>query len=100
MAEFRKHQVYSKVPIEQCLERTWKNPIGVRWVDVNKGDELEENVRSRMVAQETKRRRNLGTGPESMAATFAATPPLEAVRVLLSLLMSGRAKKAKLTLPS
>ncbi len=32
--EFRKHRVYVKVPIEECLERTGKKSIGVRWVDI------------------------------------------------------------------
>ena len=33
-----KHRVYHKVPIKECWERTGKNPIGTRWVDVDKGD--------------------------------------------------------------
>ena len=37
MAEYHKHMVYEKVPIAQCLERTGKKPIGVRWVITNKG---------------------------------------------------------------
>ena len=32
------HEVYSKVPISECLRVTGKNPIGSRWVDINKGD--------------------------------------------------------------
>ena len=70
-------------------------PIPIRWIDINKGDAENMFLRSRMVAQETRNRSDLGNGPESMAATFAATPPLEARRVLLSLLMSGRADKAR-----
>ena len=38
MEEFRKHKVYEKVPMEECIRVTGKQPIGVRWVDVNKGD--------------------------------------------------------------
>ena len=55
-----------------------KLPITVKWVDVNKGDDDEPNYRSRLVAREIKRR-----GEESI---FAPTPPLEALRVILSLL--------------
>ena len=40
MSEFRKHGVYIKVPVEQCRAATGKMPIGVRWVDINKGDEV------------------------------------------------------------
>jgi len=49
----------------------------VRWVDVNKGDEVNENLRSRLVAKEIRfdKRDDL----------FAATPPLECKKVLFSL---------------
>ena len=49
----------------------------VRWVDVNKGDDQNPNVRSRLVARQI---RNPGTD-----AIFAPTPPLEALRTALSL---------------
>ena len=44
-------------------------------------------IRSRAVLQETKRRSNLG--PNDIAATFAATPPLEGLRLLFSMAMTG-----------
>ena len=34
------HGVYEKVPMEECYTRTGKGPIKVKWVDINKGDEL------------------------------------------------------------
>ncbi len=89
-----KLKVYREATEEEMKADGCK-PIPIRWIDVNKGDAGNVLVRSRMVVQETRRRSNLGTGPESMAATFAATPPLEAIRVLISLLMSGRTEKAK-----
>lgn len=52
MAEVRKHKIYEKVPLTMCYEETGKNPIGVRWVDINKGDEVHVEYRSRLVAQE------------------------------------------------
>ena len=52
MAEFRKHGVYVKVPVKMCWEETGKEPIGVRWVDINKADDEEPDYRSRLVAQE------------------------------------------------
>ena len=52
MKEFRSHEVYKKVPIKECWAITGKDPIGTRWVDINKGDELQPEYRSRLVAQE------------------------------------------------
>ena len=49
-----------------------KQPIGVRWIDINKGDEVNPEYRSRLVAQEIKRDHSL--------ELFAATPPLEALK--------------------
>ena len=49
----------------------------VRWVDVNKGDDVNPNVRSRLVARQIRQ-----AGEE---AIFAPTPPLEALRSVLSM---------------
>ena len=59
------------------MRTTGKRPIGVRWVDVNKGDAVNPEYRSRLVAKEIKvnKREDL----------FAATPPLEAKKLLFSL---------------
>ena len=89
MDKFKQHNVYTKVPIAECVARTGKRPIGSKWIDINKGDEKEPNYRSRLVAKEIRR------GPsEDM---FAATPPLEAKKCLFPLVMStfarGRCKK-------
>ena len=54
LQEFFKHGVYEQVPIEECYEQTGKSPIGVRWVDVNKGDKINPEYRSRLVAKEIK----------------------------------------------
>ena len=51
LKEFVKHNVYNKVPICKCWESTGKAPIGVRWVDVNKGGEIHLECRSRLVAK-------------------------------------------------
>ena len=37
---FHKMGVYTKVPTEECWNKTKKQPIGVRWVDVNKQDDI------------------------------------------------------------
>ena len=49
----------------------------VRWVDVNKRDDPNPNVRSHLVA-----RRIRQAGEEAM---FAPTPPLEALRSIISM---------------
>ena len=80
MEEFRKHKVYVKVRIEECLRKTGKKPIGSRWVDINKGDESDPEYRSRLVAKEIKK--------DNSQDLFAATPPLEAKKLLMSLAMT------------
>ena len=40
MREIEKHNVYTKVSIEECWRETGKGPIGTKWVDVNKGDSV------------------------------------------------------------
>ncbi len=77
IAEFRKHNVYTKVPVQVCRDRTGKGPIGVRWVDVNKGDKQNPEYRSRLVAKEIRR--------EKREDLFAATPPLDAKKALFAL---------------
>ena len=51
--------------------------VKARWIDINKGDELDPELRSRLVAKEIKR--------DKRDDLFAATPPLEALKMLLSL---------------
>ena len=50
--------------------------VGTRWIDVNKGDESKPEYRSRLVGKE------FNTGFEE--GLFASTPPLEALRWLVS----------------
>jgi hypothetical protein len=74
--ELRKRVVYDKVPISMCWERTGKAPIGVRLVDINKGDSANPGNKSRLVSKETKK--------DKRADLFAATPPLQAKRAPFS----------------
>ena len=46
----------------------------MRWVDINKGDEVHPEYRSRLVAQEIK--------TDKREKVFAATPPLEAKKLV------------------
>ena len=63
--------------MKECLDRTGRPPVTVRWVDTNKGDDKCPNIRSRFVARQIR-----GPGQD---AVFAPTPPLEALRTVLSL---------------
>ncbi len=69
--------MYEKVPIEECWKETGKAPIGVKWVDTNKGDKERPEFRCRLVAKEIKK--------DKREDLFAATPPLEAKKMLFSL---------------
>ena len=74
--------VWKKVPRANARTQTGKPPISVRWVDVNKGDDVNENYRSRLVARELKALDRSG------ACYFAPAPPLEALRTVLSMAMT------------
>ena len=71
--------------------RAWlgrgRPPIPTDRVDINKGDSLRPSYRSRLVCGETRGRST--TDVEEWAATFAATPPYEAFKLQLSLMMTG-----------
>ena len=72
---FHKLGVYEKVRREHQVA-TGVKIIGVRWVDVNKGDALDVNYMSRLVGREF----NVGCDD----ALYASTPPLAALRLLVS----------------
>ena len=48
----RTMKLYTKVPISECLNKTGKQPIAVRWIDVNKQDTTNPLYRSRLVGKE------------------------------------------------
>ena len=55
--------------------REGRNPVGLKWIDTNKGSAEASRCRSRLVCTEV---RHQGVEP-----IFSATPPLETLRVLL-----------------
>ena len=71
--------VWLKRPKGEARQKTGRGPISVRWVDVNKGDDLNPRYRSRLVARQMKAHDRSG------ASYFAPTPPLEALRTILSM---------------
>ena len=81
MEYFRKMQVYKKVPRSKCFAATGKGPIGVRWIDVNKQDNDNPLYRSRLVAKYY----NNYKDPD----LYTATPPLELLRMIISLAASN-----------
>ena len=82
MGYYDKVHVFDKVSKAQCWERTGKAPLKARWVDIDKG----ARYRSRWVAKQFK-----GSYSEEW---FAATPPIEAPRELISHSVSGPKSKA------
>ena len=49
---FNSKGVWRIAPISECRRIMGRNPITVRWVDVKKGDDVNPNVRSRLVARQ------------------------------------------------
>ena len=76
IAYVRKMSLYNKVPISKCWELAGKAPIATRWIDTNKQVEASPLYRPRLVAKEIKR--------DERPELFAATPPLGALRMLIS----------------
>ena len=69
---FRNMGVYTKVKREK-----WMKVITTKWLDTNKGDEESPEYRARLVGREIKK--------DKRDDLFAATPPLESLRFILSI---------------
>ena len=69
--------VYTKVKRE-----SWMKVITTRGLDINKGDEANTYYRSRLVGREIKK--------DKRDDLFAATPPLESLRMILSICASNQ----------
>ena len=68
--------------IDNCTKKTGKRPIHVKWVSVNKATLNDPLVRSRLTVAETRHRTTL------LETDISATPPFEALRLLVSCAMS------------
>ena len=84
MRELNKHKVYEKVPRWRAKEAGGK-VVTTRWIDINKGDGQNPNYRARLVGREIKMDKRLDL--------FAATPPLESLRLMCSLCASNQWRK-------
>ena len=71
--------VFEGVTTEEAMQDTEGKIVGCRWVNCNKGDAEQPDVRCRLVAQEV----NHGDASPN-DSFYAATPPLEAKRLLFS----------------
>ena len=68
--------VWDVVPVAEAWRVTGRKPLGGRWVCSNKGDRRRPDVRARWCAKDV--------ATYKTDAFFAATPPLEAMRLILS----------------
>ena len=75
MSYFEKLGVYERVPRSHQVA-TGGKVVGVRWVDIDKGDAEDTNYRSSLVGREF----NVGRDD----ALYASSPPLEALRLIVS----------------
>lgn len=67
--------VWRKIARAEARKKGWK-VIKSRWIDINTGDDSNPIYRSRLVGKEF--------NDKELDGLFAATPPLEALRLLLS----------------
>jgi hypothetical protein len=86
MDYMRQLVVFTYAPEEESYTVCGVPPLPLDWVDVNKGDSENPEIRSRLVAMDTKKRTSID--PTDISATFAATPPLEGLRAVISITMS------------
>ena len=89
-ARMEEIEVIKSMGVWEPIDRpTGEKVIGTRWVDINKGDSLHMKLRSRLVAQELKRKKGNNEDP-AWTDFFAAMPPLSSLRALFTIATSDR----------
>ena len=78
-----KQKIYEVADIQECWDATGAPPITLKWVDRDKGN---SNYRSRLVVREIKRKGQALPDHD----LYSAMPPLEALKVLCSLMVSKK----------
>ena len=78
----RRHKMCTRVSREVCLRETGRAPIKTGWAEIDKVQPGKPNVRARWVAKEYK--------THARPELYALTPPLEALKVLLSEIATGK----------
>jgi len=86
MAFFRKMGVYAKVDRAEVKQRQGKI-ISTKWIDTNKGTKDSPNYRSRLVGREIKKDKIFRND------LYAATPPLEVIKLLIAKCAMGQRPK-------
>ena len=81
--------VFRGISYEEAANDPQGEIIGSRWVNCNKGDQENPDVRCRLVAQE------VNTGSGGCDDFYAATPPLEAKRLLFSEWATKKVRRGK-----
>ena len=81
----KQRSIWDEVDVKNCWEKTGKGPLTVKWVDTNKGSDEVPIIRCRLVARDFKTK-----GDKDREDLFAATPPLELKRMLISRTASRR----------
>ena len=82
MGYVKSMEVYAPATYAECIKNTGKPPIKSRWLDINKGDDANINYRSRWVAKQFKTYDDF--------EMFSATPPLDAIRYVVSVAASQK----------
>jgi hypothetical protein len=80
----KSRNIWREVDVDESWAKTGRGPVSVRWVDTDKGTEGVPNIRCRLVARDFKSRDD-----RDREDLFAATPPLELLKCLLSKAVSG-----------
>ena len=82
----RRRKMYTTVSRETCLRETGRAPIKTGLAETDKGQPGKPNVRARWVAKEYK--------THARPELHASTPPLEALRIVLSEIATGVEEKS------
>ena len=75
---------------DEAWRETGHGPVSTKWVDTNKGTKEEPLVRCRLVARDFRKK-----GEKDREDLFAATPPLETIRILMSKAATRRQDNTK-----
>ena len=86
-ARYEELQVIQEMNVWEVIPRPpGERTVGTRWVDVNKGDSVNQKLRSRLVAQELRRKSQQSGMPDGhWTEFFAAMPPLSAMKALFAI---------------
>ena len=79
--QVRHHKMHTRVPRETCLRETATAPIKTEWVETDRGQPGKPDAHARWVAKEYK--------THARTELYASTPPLEALKVVLSEVATG-----------